>query len=215
MFVPTPAGGECASARRRQRRIKLPDSYAMAHTIATKTTMMVDATKQSLVSAAAAPAALAALARTCAPWQWRDCSPRPAPMPTRSRARATYMVQPSGGWQASWRSPSQDSKAQPLHSSPSCSLQVAAGGCSGGGGCGSCDKICDASSAHPCTTSMHLPANLKESQTVKSRDGRAAVRSRPAPSAPMLLPPRCRWASDGHSGSTAASRPAPSSPMPL
>ena len=152
MFVPTPAGGECASARRRQRRIKLPDSYAMAHTIATKTTMMVDATKQSLVSAAAAPAALAALARTCAPWQWRDCSPRPAPMPTRSRARATYMVQPSGGWQASWRSPSQDSKAQPLHSSPSSSLQVAAGGCCGGGGCGSCDGICDASSAHPCTT---------------------------------------------------------------
>ena len=185
MFVPTPAGGECASARRRQRRIKLPDSYAMAHTIATKTTMMVDATKQSLVSAAAAPAALAALARTCAPWQWRDSSPRPAPMPTRSRARATYMVQPSGGWQASWRSPSQDSKAQPLHSSPSSSLQVAAGVCCRGGGCGSCDGICDASS--PVHNSMHLPANLKESQTVKLRDGRAAVRSRPAPSAPRRL----------------------------
>jgi hypothetical protein len=54
------------------------------------------------------------------------------------------------------------------------------------------------------------PLSLKGSQSIKSRDGRAAARSRQAASPEMPLPPSSRWASDGHHcASTASSRFAP------
>ena len=46
-----------------------------------------------------------------------------------------------------------------------------------GRGYGSCDEKCDASGAHPCA----LLVNLKGLQRIKSRDGRAAACSSPAP----------------------------------